>query len=186
MDLQDRVTLTGYLDTDESLTDHLAACDVTLNLRWPTARETSGPWLRALAAGKPTIVTDLVHLADVPSLDPRTWTVQEVGGWGSGIGKGHEGSNLRRQRPSAVPDPQSPVPEPRLRRHRHPRRGSLAAPRDAAAGGGRALRERLGDAARDWWTREHSIEAMVDDYERVMRDAAARPDPRVDLPRAPA
>ena len=41
-----------------------------------------------------------------------------------------------------------------------------------------ALRERLGQAARDWWTREHSIEVMVDDYERVMRDAAARPDPR--------
>ncbi len=29
----------------------LAACDVSLNLRWPTAREVSGPWLRALAAG---------------------------------------------------------------------------------------------------------------------------------------
>ena len=27
------------------------ACDVSLNLRWPTAREMSGPWLRALAAG---------------------------------------------------------------------------------------------------------------------------------------
>ena len=39
---------TGYLETDEELTDHLiAACDVTLNLRWPTARELSGPWLRA-------------------------------------------------------------------------------------------------------------------------------------------
>src|SRR6185369_15723618 len=58
--LADRVTLTGYLDTDESLTDHLASCDVTLNLRWPTARETSGPWLRALAAGRTTVITDLV------------------------------------------------------------------------------------------------------------------------------
>src|SRR2546430_12142591 len=52
---------------------HLAACDVTLNLRWPTARETSGPWLRALAAARATVITDLVHHADVPSLDPRTW-----------------------------------------------------------------------------------------------------------------
>ena len=51
--LQDRVIITGYLETDEELTDHLAACDVSLNLRWPTARETSGPWLRALAAGTP-------------------------------------------------------------------------------------------------------------------------------------
>src|SRR5258708_26745918 len=78
----DRVTLTGYLDADEDLTDHLAACDVTLNLRWPTARETSRPWLRALAAGRATIITDLVHLADVPSLDPRTWTMNEAGGAG--------------------------------------------------------------------------------------------------------
>src|SRR5207248_2558347 len=31
------------------------------------------PWLRARAAGRATIVTDLAHMADVPSLDPRTW-----------------------------------------------------------------------------------------------------------------
>ena len=85
--LADRVTLTGYLDTDESLTDHLAACDVTLNLRWPTARETSGPWLRALAAGRPTVIIDLVHLGDVPSLDPRTWTDESgIGHRASGLG----------------------------------------------------------------------------------------------------
>ena len=32
-----------------------------------------------------------------------------------------------------------------------------------------ALRETLGRAARDYWQRQHSIEAMADDYERVMR-----------------
>ena len=156
--LQDRVTLTGYLDTDENVTDHLAACDVALNLRWPTARETSGPWLRALAAGRATVITDLAHLGDVPSLDPRTWTVREVGGRGSGIGKGicvavdilDEDHSLR-----------------------------LAMRRLASDS---ALREQLGRAAREWWQREHSIEAMADDYERVMRQAAARPDPLVDLP----
>ena len=45
----------------------------------------------------------------------------------------------------------------------------------------RALRDELGRAAREWWAREHSVEAMVEDYERVMRDAAARP-ADVDLP----
>ena len=45
-----------------------------------------------------------------------------------------------------------------------------------------ALRERLGHAAREWWEREHTIEAMVDDYERVMREAIARPAPDVALP----
>ena len=43
--------------------------DVCLNLRWPTGRETSAAWLRCLAAGKPTVITDLVHTADVP--EPR-------------------------------------------------------------------------------------------------------------------
>jgi glycosyltransferase involved in cell wall biosynthesis len=73
--LEDHVVITGYLESDAVVTAHLAACDVTLNLRWPTARETSGPWLRALAAGRPTIITDLVHMTGLVSLDPRTWTV---------------------------------------------------------------------------------------------------------------
>jgi glycosyltransferase involved in cell wall biosynthesis len=176
--LADHVTLTGYLESDESLTDHLAACDVTLNLRWPTARETSGPWLRALAAGKATVITDLVHLADVPSLDPRTWTVQGIGDRGSEIGKGHEGS-------ASAPSTRSPIPGPRspicvaidILDEDHSLR--LAMRRLAADA---ALRGELGRAARDWWARDHSVEAMADDYERVMREAAARPDPVVDLP----
>jgi hypothetical protein len=73
------VTLTGYLDTEGDLTDAIAAVDVTLNLRWPTARETSGPWLRALAAGKPSVVIDLLQTSDVPSLDPRTWDARGPG-----------------------------------------------------------------------------------------------------------
>ena len=72
--LGSRVTLTGYLKDDDELTDCVAASDVTLNLRWPTAREISGPWLHCLAAGRATIAIDLAHTADVPSLDPRTWT----------------------------------------------------------------------------------------------------------------
>ena len=51
----------------------IAAVDISLNLRWPSALETSGPWLRALAAGRATVVTDLAHQSHVPSLDPRTW-----------------------------------------------------------------------------------------------------------------
>ncbi|HEX6463196.1 MAG TPA: hypothetical protein VFZ98_02030, partial [Vicinamibacterales bacterium] len=44
------------------------------------------------------------------------------------------------------------------------------------------LRARLGRAAREYWMREHSVDAMADDYERTSRDAAARPDPVVALP----
>jgi glycosyltransferase involved in cell wall biosynthesis len=66
-------TITGYLDSEAAFTEAIAACDVALNLRWPTARELSGPWLRCLAAGKATVITDLAHLSEVPTVDPRTW-----------------------------------------------------------------------------------------------------------------
>jgi len=71
--LTDAVTVTGYLEADDAFTDAIAACDVAINLRWPTAREVSGPWLRCLAAGRSTVITDLSHLSDVPTIDPRTW-----------------------------------------------------------------------------------------------------------------
>ena len=67
--------MTGWVDDDAFDRDILAA-DVCLCLRWPTNREASGPWMRALAAGKPTVVNDLAHLVDLPTLDPRTWEVQ--------------------------------------------------------------------------------------------------------------
>jgi len=166
--LQDRVTVTGYLESDAELTDHLAACDVSLNLRWPTARETSGAWLRALAAGVPTIITDLAHLGEVPSLDPRTWTVNEAGG------------ARREARPPSQGDGQTPKPASGLA----PPASHIAPPvcvaidivdedhslrlamRRLAQDTG--LRTQLARAARAWWQREHSIEAMVQDYERVV------------------
>ena len=69
-----RVTVAGYV-ADAEIDDYLEASDVCLCMRWPTSRETSASWLRCLAAGKPTISTDLVHTTDVPTLDPRDWSV---------------------------------------------------------------------------------------------------------------
>jgi hypothetical protein len=102
--LESRVTITGYLDTEAELTDAIAACDVSLNLRWPTAREISGPWLRALAAGRPTVITDLAHLAHVPSLDPRTWRIR------SGSGMRNAGSAHLEER-AGIRDPGSGIRE---------------------------------------------------------------------------
>jgi thiamine biosynthesis protein ThiS len=70
--LEDAVT---HLDDpdDEAFDQAIAAVDVSLNLRWPSALETSGPWLRALAAARPTIVIELAHQTDVPAWDPRDW-----------------------------------------------------------------------------------------------------------------
>jgi glycosyltransferase involved in cell wall biosynthesis len=161
--LQDRVTLTGYLESDADLTDHIAACDVSLNLRWPTAREMSGPWLRALAAGRPTVITDLLHMGDVPSLDPRTWTAREV-------------SVHSIRSPTSVLQPPVCVAIDILDEDHSLRLAMRRLATDAA------LRERLGHAAREWWEREHTVEAMVDDYERVMREAIARPASDAALP----
>jgi hypothetical protein len=66
------VTMLPPPDT-ETFDRAIAAVDVTINLRWPSALETSGPWLRALAAARPTITTALAHLSHVPALDPQTW-----------------------------------------------------------------------------------------------------------------
>ena len=158
-DIAPRVTLTGYIESDEELTDTIAAADVSMNLRWPTAREMSGPWLRALAAGVATVTVDLWHTWHVPSLDPRTWQSRDNGDSGGGadteavtvaIDILDEDHSLRLAMRRLASDP--------------PLRASLAA------------------AGRRYWEREHAIEQMVADYQRVMAQAAARPAPRVALP----
>ena len=156
--LQTRVTMTGYLRDDDALLDHLAACDVSLNLRWPTAREMSGPWLRALAAGLPSITTDLAHLADVPSLDPRTWTTRQ----------GNEPRTAQRDPVTVAVDILDEDHSLRLAMRR------LATDED--------LRASLGAHARAYWDREHSMPQMLEDYRGAIAEAAATPAPKPPLP----
>ena len=61
----DRVRVTGHV-ADAAIVDHLSAADACLCLRWPTTQESSASWLRCLSAGRPTVLSDLAHLADVP------------------------------------------------------------------------------------------------------------------------
>jgi glycosyltransferase involved in cell wall biosynthesis len=70
--LGERVAVTGFVP-DDALDEWVAAADVCVCLRWPTTQETSASWIRCLAAGKPTVITDLAHTTEVPALDPRTW-----------------------------------------------------------------------------------------------------------------
>lgn len=61
----DGVRITGYVP-DAEVGAYLSAADACLCLRWPTALETSASWLRCLAAGRPTVISNLAHLAEVP------------------------------------------------------------------------------------------------------------------------
>ena len=60
-----RTVVTGRVPLPE-LPAHVEAADLVAHLRYPTARETSAALLRVLAQGRPTIVSDLEHQADLP------------------------------------------------------------------------------------------------------------------------
>ncbi len=62
----DRVTVTGFVPFEE-MQAAIAAADLCVNLRYPTAGETSASLLRVLAAGRPAIVSDYAQFADLPA-----------------------------------------------------------------------------------------------------------------------
>ena len=55
--LQDKVYLLGHQSL-EDFDGYMAACDVVINLRWPTFGETSGTMMRALGLGRTVVVSD--------------------------------------------------------------------------------------------------------------------------------
>jgi glycosyltransferase involved in cell wall biosynthesis len=63
--IRDRCVVTGRVPL-EDLSAHVEASDLVLHLRRPRGRESSAALLRVLAQGRPTIVSDLEHLADLP------------------------------------------------------------------------------------------------------------------------
>jgi glycosyltransferase involved in cell wall biosynthesis len=152
--VSDRVHITGFVADDE-LPAYLHAADIAVCLRWPTNRETSASWLRCLAAGRPTIITDLAHLGDVPSLDPRGWRMLDTA--------------RERREPIAVSV--DPLDED------HSLQLALERLVDD-----RALRDRLGRAARAWWHAHHQLETMADAYLDAMRTASRAPVPNPPLP----
>jgi len=149
MGVAEFVTTTGYVD-DAALPEYLAAVDVTLNLRWPTGRETSAAWIRCLAAGKPTVITDLVHLTDVPSLDLRSMNVACTS--------------------SAAQDPVCVHVEliDDINMLRLVLRRLTEDP---------ALRDALGRAARRYWADHATMALMARDYEAALATAATAPNP---------
>ena len=64
--LQAHVRVIGFAP-DEQFTQHIAACDIVLNLRYPTLGESSGSLLRALGLGKAVLVSDLGSFQEFPA-----------------------------------------------------------------------------------------------------------------------
>ena len=65
LDLEDSVRLLGFV-SEEDLNGFIAACDVVLNLRYPTVGESSGTLLRALGLGRAAIVSEVGAFAELP------------------------------------------------------------------------------------------------------------------------
>jgi len=157
--LQENVRVIDMLD-DQLFDAAIAATDVSLNLRWPTTLETSGPWLRSLASGKPTVIFDLPHFDHVPALDPRTWLRH----WPT---------------PDLSDDAKSSAVAVAIDILDEEHSLRLALRRLASDA---PLRVRLGERARQFWEREHTVERMVQDVERAIELAIRLPSPVPSLP----
>jgi glycosyltransferase involved in cell wall biosynthesis/SAM-dependent methyltransferase len=65
LQLEDHVRLLGYVPVEE-LAELMGAVDICLNLRYPTAGETSGTLLRALGLGRAVVVSDVGSFSELP------------------------------------------------------------------------------------------------------------------------
>jgi glycosyltransferase involved in cell wall biosynthesis len=147
-----RIHVRDYVP-EGAIGDYLAASDACLCLRWPTALETSASWLQCLAAARPTVISDLAHLVDIPTIDLRS----------------------RRAFPASA-DPVA------IAIDLLDEDAALAAAMRALAGDPQ-LRASLSRAGHAYWSERHTLEVMAGDYERLLTVAAARTAPIVnDLP----
>jgi glycosyltransferase involved in cell wall biosynthesis len=147
-----RIHVSGYIP-EAAIGDYLAAADVCLCLRWPTALETSASWVQCLAARRPTVISDLAHLVDVPTIDPRSWRASQSSSEPVAIAIDPlaEDESLQLAMRALVDEP--------------------------------PLREALARAGHAYWSANHMLDLMTRDYEGLIARAAAQPAPVVgDLP----
>jgi glycosyltransferase involved in cell wall biosynthesis len=64
--LRARTVVAGRVAFEE-LPVYIDTADLVAHLRYPTARETSAALLRVLAQGRPVVVSDLEHVAEIPA-----------------------------------------------------------------------------------------------------------------------
>ncbi len=158
----DRVTFTGFVD-NRDLAGYMSCADVCLCMRWPSSGETSAAWLRCLAAGRATIVTDLHHTIDVPALVTRgTWTPSPLVEVTPPDQNASELSGKQSKLPLCVSidimdeENSLQVAMERLARDR-------------------TLRRELGNRAKRFWAARHTLKHMQADYLRVISLALDSP-----------
>jgi glycosyltransferase involved in cell wall biosynthesis len=157
--IRDATTVTGRVD-DAVFDDAIAASDIGINLRWPTAREISGPWLRMLAAGLPTVIVDALHTTDAPTLDPRTW-------------------RCHTPTVSLAPNPERDAVAVSVDILDEDHSLRLAVRRLVAEP---EFRHSLGAAGRRYWLSHHTIPLMVADYGHAITRALGVAPPTIHLP----
>ncbi len=65
MGLEENVRMMGYVPIEE-FTGYISACDIILNLRFPTVGESSGTLLRSLGLGRAVVVSNVGSFAEYP------------------------------------------------------------------------------------------------------------------------
>jgi len=128
--IKDRVIITGFVPYDDFAT-YLAISDIGVNLRYPTVYETSATLLRIMMAGKPVLISELPHLADIP--DECVMRISLI--------------NEERALVSAL----SKLIEDKR------------------------LREEMGEKARRYAKKEHTLPLMKDDYIKAIEKALSLP-----------
>ena len=66
LDLSNAARQIGYAPMAD-FTGYMAACDIVLNLRYPTVGESSGTMLRSMGLGRATVVSDVGSFQELPS-----------------------------------------------------------------------------------------------------------------------
>jgi hypothetical protein len=126
--------------------DGLAGADIVVAVRWPAQGRPPVPALRALAAGKATIVAETHATAAWPALDPQTW----------------------RPRDRASEAPVAISIDPRDEEH-----SLLLALRRLATDA--RLRAELGIAAHAWWSAHATVDQAVASWLAVLSEGPSLP-----------
>lgn len=136
--------------------DETSAGGVMAALEWPPKGDAPTTALSAMAAGRAVVVFETEETADWPALNPQTWQSRDFLGGAGGAG------------PLAPVDPIVVTIDPRDAEHSL----KLAMRRLSTDV---ALRERLGVAARAWWTTHATVGHAVKAWEAIIAEALTLP-----------